>query len=156
MTDILLHPIAHVRNSRVTLVDDDWDEVISEIILDASFPAESLDGLTEFSHAEILFHFDQASDDKIAFSRHPRGNKDWPKVGVFAQRNKDRPNHIGLTIVKIIKCEGRSLFVAGLDAIDDTPVLDIKPVMQEFLPREEMRQPAWSHELMKDYWKKGK
>ena len=85
-------------------------------------------------------------------SRHPRENMDWPKVGLFAQRNKDRPNHIGSTIVRIIKREGRSLFVQGLDAVDGTPVLDIKPVMVEFLPREAVIQPEWSHELMKDYW----
>jgi tRNA-Thr(GGU) m(6)t(6)A37 methyltransferase TsaA len=154
MAEILLKPIGHVRNSRTMLDDDNWGGVISEIILDASFPAESLDGLTEFSHAEILFHFDQAADDKILFSRHPRGNKDWPKVGVFAQRNKDRPNHIGLTVVEIVKREGRSLFVKNLDAVEGTPVLDIKPIMREFLPHGEIRQPRWSRELMKNYWNK--
>ena len=84
--------------------------------------------------------------------RHPRGNRDWPEVGIFAQRNKDRPNHLGLTIVNVIKHDGRSLFVKGLDAINGTPVLDIKPVLAEFLPHEPIRQPDWSHELMKDYW----
>ena len=85
-------------------------------------------------------------------SRHPRGNKAWPKVGIFAQRNKDRPNHLGLTIVSIIKREGRTLFVKGLDAIGGTPVLDIKPVFAESLPRGAVRQPQWSHELVKEYW----
>ena len=154
MTDIILHPIAYVSNSRLTLDDDNWGDIISEIVLDASLPAESFDGLDTFSHAEILFHFDQVAEEKISFSRHPRGNKDWPKVGVFAQRNKDRPNHIGLTIARIIKHEGRSLFVAGLDAINGTPILDIKPVMVEFLPRGSIRQPDWSHELMQNYWNK--
>jgi len=59
---------------------------------------------------------------------------------------------LGATIVKIIKREGSQLFVQGLDAIDGTPVLDIKPVMKEFLPREEVRQPEWATELMKNYW----
>ena len=154
MKEIFLHPIAHVGNSRLTLDDDNWGDVISIITLDESLPAESLDGLETFSHVEILFYFDQVDEEKILMSRHPRGNKDWPKVGVFAQRNKDRPNHIGLTIARIIKREGRSLFVEGLDAIDGTPVFDIKPVMEEFLPREKIRQPDWSHDLMKDYWTK--
>ncbi len=88
----------------------------------------------------------------MPMSRHPRGNKDWPEVGIFAQRNKDRPNHIGLTVVNVVKREGRSLFVQGLDAVNGTPVLDIKPVFTEFLPRGPIRQPGWSHELMKKYW----
>ncbi len=118
-----------------------------------SLPEESLDGIETFSHAEIVFTFDQVADEKeFSLSRHPRGNKDWPKVGIFAQRNKDRPNHLGLTIVSIVKREGRSLLVKGLDAVNNTPVLDIKPVFAEFLPRETIRQPEWSHELMKDYW----
>lgn len=154
MTDIILRPIARITNSRLTLDDDNWGSIISEIILDESLLAESLDGLEDFSHVEILFYFDQVDQEKIIMSRHPRGNKDWPKVGVFAQRNKDRPNHIGLTIARILKREGRSLFVADLDAVDGTPILDIKPVMQEFLPREKIHQPEWSHELMKDYWNK--
>ncbi len=99
-------------------------------------------------------YFDQVAEEKILMSRHPRGNKDWPKVGVFAQRNKDRPNHVGLTIARIIKHEDRSLFVEGLDATHGTPVLDIKPVMAEFLPREPVYQPDWSHELMQNYWNK--
>ena len=154
MTDIILHPIAYVSNSRLTLDDDNWGDVTSEITLDESLPAESLDGLETFSHVEILFYFDQVADEKIIMSRHPRENKDWPKVGVFAQRNKDRPNHIGLTVVRIVKRDGRSLFVEGLDAVNGTPVFDIKPVVAEFLPREPIRQPDWSHDLMKNYWNK--
>ena len=152
MLDILFHPIAYVSNPRLTIDDDNWGGVISEITLDESLPMESLDGIETFSHVEILFYFDQVAEENIPMSRHPRGNKDWPQVGVFAQRNKDRPNHIGLTVARIIKHEGRSLFVEGLDAIDGTPVLDIKPVMAEFLPREPIRQPGWSRELMKNYW----
>jgi tRNA (adenine37-N6)-methyltransferase len=153
MSTITLTPIAHVHNVRRSLDDDRWGNIVSEIRLDESLPEESLDGIETFSHAEIIFYFVQAADEEnIPMSRHPRGNKDWPKVGIFAQRNKDRPNHLGLTIVSIVKREGRSLFVKGLDAVDGTPVVDIKPVFAEFLPRETILQPEWSHELMKDYW----
>jgi tRNA (Thr-GGU) A37 N-methylase len=59
-----------------------------------------------------------------------------------------------LTIARVIKCEGQCLFIEGLDAVDGTPVLDIKLVFGElFLPRETIRQPQWSQELMKEYWK---
>ena len=153
MSTITLTPIAHVHNVRRSLDDDRWGNIVSEIRLDESLLQESLDGIETFSHAEIIFYFDQVADEEnIPMSRHPRGNKNWPKVGIFAQRNKDRPNHLGLTIVSLVKREGRSLFVKGLDAVDGTPVFDIKPVFAEFLPREAIRQPQWSHELMKDYW----
>jgi tRNA (adenine37-N6)-methyltransferase len=153
MSTITLTPIAHIHNVRRNLDDDHWGNIVAEIRLDESLPQESLEGIETFSHAEIVFYFDQVSDvENIPMSRHPRGNKDWPKVGIFAQRNKDRPNHLGLTIVSIVKREGRSLFVKRLDAVDGTPVFDIKPVFAEFLPREAIRQPQWSHQLMKDYW----
>jgi len=105
-------------------------------------------------HAEVLFLFDQVDPSEIVTgARHPRNNPEWPAIGIFAQRGKNRPNRIGSTICRILRREGRRLFVAELDAIDGTPVLDIKPVMAEFLPREEVRQPSWSRELMSRYWK---
>jgi tRNA-Thr(GGU) m(6)t(6)A37 methyltransferase TsaA len=150
---IIVKPVAYVQNPRSSLEDDHWGSVISEIILENSFPEECLDGIETFSHVEILFYFDKISDKpRPLMSRHPRDNKDWPRVGIFAQRNKDRPNHIGLSIAKIIKREGRSLFVQGLDAVNGTPVIDIKPIMVEYLLREPVTQPEWSHELMKNYW----
>ena len=85
-------------------------------------------------------------------ARHPRDNPLWPKVGIFAQRGKNRPNRLGSCIARLVRREPRAILVAELDAIDGTPVLDIKPLMVEFLPREPVHQPPWSHELMRDYW----
>ena len=150
---ITLTPIGIVKNSRSQVEDDDWGVVVSEIVLHGAFGAEALQGIEDFSHAEILFYFHQVPDAKIETgARHPRNNPAWPKVGILAQRGKNRPNRLGLTTIKIIRREGVSLFVEGLDAIDGTPVLDIKPVMREFQPREEIRQPEWASELMKNYW----
>jgi len=107
-----------------------------------------------FSHLEIIFYFDKANQvNKVEGASYPRGNKEWPRVGIFAQRKKDRTNHLGLTTVKLISRKGKTITVQGLDADDSTPILDIKPVAKEFLPREEVRQPLWMTELMKDYWK---
>jgi tRNA (adenine37-N6)-methyltransferase len=145
--------IARVRSPRSGLDDDNWGAVVSRIELAAGFDAEALLGLEEFSHAEILFLFDRVEEAAVVRgARHPRGNSDWPKVGIFAQRAKDRPNRIGSTIVEVLGREDRALVVRGLDAIDGSPVLDIKPVMAEFLPRSALRQPAWSRELMREYW----
>lgn len=154
MADICISPIGVVHNSRLTLADDAWGGLVSEIRLDPALPEESLAGLEAFSHAEIIFQFHLVGENEIVVgARHPRENPLWPEVGIFAQRARLRPNRLGLTVVRILRRQGRSLFVEGLDAVDGTPVLDIKPVMQEFLPREEIRQPEWSRELMKDYWK---
>ena len=154
LPDIPISPIGEVRNTRRTPEEDDWGGLVSEIVLDPALPEESLDGLEAFTHAEIIFQFHLVGEEQIVTgARHPRENPLWPKVGIFAQRARLRPNRLGLTMVRILRREGNSLFVEGLDAVNGTPVLDIKPVMQEFLPRGPFHQPDWSHELMKDYWK---
>jgi tRNA-Thr(GGU) m(6)t(6)A37 methyltransferase TsaA len=151
---IELEPIAFVRGGRSDVRDDFWGDAVTVVELVPTIPAESLEGIEEFSHAEILFVFDRLREtDAVRGARHPRGNVNWPRVGIFAQRAKARPNRIGATIVRIVARDGGRLHVAGLDALDGTPVVDIKPVLMEFLPREPVRQPAWSHELMRDYWK---
>ena len=79
-------------------------------------------------NVEVLFHFDRADPAKVVTgARHPRNNRDWPAVGIFAQRGKGRPNRIGSTVCRIVGVTGSSLRVAELDAIDGTPVLDLKP-----------------------------
>ncbi|HVY95295.1 MAG TPA: SAM-dependent methyltransferase [Bryobacteraceae bacterium] len=147
-------PVGIVLSSVATPVDDIWGGLVSRIDLDTSrFTPDSLAGLDAFSHVEIIFAFHQVPESKIeTTARHPRNRTDWPKVGIFAQRGKNRPNRIGVTICKLKSVDGTSLSVEGLDAIDGTPVLDIKPYMREFAPREETRQPAWSTELMAAYW----
>jgi tRNA-Thr(GGU) m(6)t(6)A37 methyltransferase TsaA len=153
---ITLEAIGYVRSTRRDLLDDHWGSVVSTIELAPEFTPEALAGLEEFSHAEVIFHFDRVAAAEVERgARHPRGNPRWPRVGILAQRAKDRPNRLGSTIVEILGSDGRVLTVAGLDAVDGTPVLDIKPVMVEFLPRTTVRQPSWSHELMREYWKAG-
>jgi tRNA-Thr(GGU) m(6)t(6)A37 methyltransferase TsaA len=153
VVEMIVTPIGFVRATRQTPEDDNWGGTESAIVLADDLPEDALVGLGAFSHAEILFVFHQVDPAKVVTgARHPRNNPDWPKVGIFAQRGKNRPNCLGLTTVRILGVAGRVLRVAELDAIDGTPVLDIKPVMAEFLPRGSIRQPDWSHELMRDYW----
>ncbi|KTE31412.1 MULTISPECIES: SAM-dependent methyltransferase [unclassified Sphingopyxis] len=151
-----LFPIGHVRGGRTEAVDDDWGASRAAIVLDPGrFTPDALAGLSDFSHAEVIFVFDQVPAEKIETgARHPRGRTDWPLVGIFAQRGKNRPNRLGLTTCRIVGVEGLTVEVEGLDAIDGSPVLDIKPVMREFLPRDTIDQPEWSHALMADYWAK--
>lgn len=144
--------VGFVRSSRGEPDDDSWDDEISRIEMISPFDARSLKGLESFSHCIVVYVFDRAGWDDSRMSRHPRGNKDWPEVGIFAQRAKDRPNRLGVTVCRILEVTGQEVRVAGLDAIDGTPVVDIKPWMDEFGPRGEVSQPRWASELMKDYW----
>ena len=147
-------PIATVRSPIREAIDDVWGGVECRIELDAArFTAESLMGLDQFSHVEIVFVFDRVADSEISSgARHPRGRTDWPKVGIFAQRAKNRPNRIGVTVCRLVSVEGLAIVVEGFDAIDGTPVLDIKPYMREFAPRAPISQPSWATELMERYW----
>jgi len=151
---IALTPIGHVHSSRTTPVDDQWDAETSVIDLDlARFTPDALLSLDQFSHVEVIywFHHPEAAQPNLG-ARRPRGRADWPLVGIFAQRAKNRPNRLGLTVCKIVKVEGVTLTVSGLDAIDGTPVLDLKPWMKGFAPRGPVHEPSWSKELMADYW----
>ena len=151
---IEMQPVGVVHGGRTEAIDDDWGKSRARIELDpARFTADALAGLDAFSHAEIVFVFNKVTDAEIEYgARHPRGRKDWPKVGIFAQRGKNRPNRIGLCTVRIVGVDGLTLEVEGLDAIDGTPILDIKPAMRGFLPRAQVREPDWAGEIMQDYW----
>jgi tRNA (Thr-GGU) A37 N-methylase len=153
-TQIVLTSIGTVRSTRAEAIDDDWDSVESHVVLDSSlFGAEATASLADFSHVEVVYHFDRVPDSEIQTgARHPRGRTDWPRVGILAQRGKGRPNRIGVTICRLLSVDGLTLRVQGLDAIDGTPVLDIKPVMKGFLPRGDVREPEWAAELMRGYW----
>ena len=150
---ITLNLIGVAYNDRKEVEDDYWGEVTSKIVLDDSLPEEAFNEIESFSHLEIIFYFHQVQKNKIVTgARHPRNDTSLPKVGIFAQRGKNRPNQLGLTTVKVIERKGRELIVSGLDCINETPILDIKPVMQEFLPKDPISQPEWTHEIMKNYW----
>ncbi|MGH6872357.1 MAG: SAM-dependent methyltransferase [Rhizomicrobium sp.] len=152
--DIVLQPIGFVRSGRDAPIDDAWDSIPASIALDpARFTPEALAGIGGFSHVEVIFQFDRVAESGIQTGgRRPRGRADWPLVGIFAQRAKNRPNRLGLCTCRLVRVEGLSLHVQGLDAIDGTPVLDIKPVMRGFLPRGEIREPDWAQEIMREYW----
>jgi len=154
MATFEVRPIGVVRSPRKDLADDFWGKVDAEIVLAEDLPDEALAGLADFSHVEVIFLMDRVDPAKVETgARHPRERMDWPMVGIFAQRGKARPNRIGLTRGTIQKVDGRALTVRGLDAMDGTPVLDIKPWMKEFAPIGATRQPAWATELMADYYK---
>lgn len=154
---LMLEPVGFVEGGRIEPDDDDWEGVEAVIALDETrFGPEALWGLDSFSHVEVIYAFHKADPEKIVTgARHPRGRTDWPKVGIFAQRGHSRPNHLGVTMAHVVQVDGTRLTVRGLDAIDGTPVLDLKPVLSGFQPRGAFREPDWAREIMADYWKKG-
>ena len=154
LTPISMVPLGVVRSSRKEPTDDYWGGVESIIEFDAErFTSQSLAGLEAFSHVEVVFvfHLYREEDAEVA-SRRPRGRADWPSMGVFAQRNKHRPNRIGVSRARLVAVEETRIRVEGLDAVDGTPVLDVKPYFLAFGPRGEIAEPPWVAELMRDYY----
>ena len=152
---IEIRPIGFVHSDRKDAVDDNWGSVHSYIELADDIPTESIDGLLDFSHVEIIYHFHKVQPESIIVkSEHPRENPEYPKVGIFAQRKKARPNRLGLTVAHLDSIDGRKIYLSRFDGIDGTPVIDIKPLYIEYLPADPaaIKQPPWVTELMKQYW----
>ncbi len=152
MTGLKLEAIGTVRSPIKEGVDEGWGDVVSQIDIREEF-AHGLRGLEAFSHIDVIFLMHQSSfnaaDDLV---RRPRGRADMPQLGIFAQRAKHRPNPIGLTTVRLLSIEGYTLTVRGLDAIDGSPVLDIKPYFPPFDLAEDATVPEWVGKLMEGYF----
>lgn len=143
VAETALMAIGQVRNQVLKPIHHGWDEIVSEIILDPSL-SPALDGIEEFSHLTVLFWLHQVTAQERRLRKiHPKDRQDLPLVGVLATRTQYRPNPIGLTVVKLLERRGNVLKVQGLDAINGTPVLDLKPWIPERISPEEVRMPAW-------------
>jgi tRNA (adenine37-N6)-methyltransferase len=145
--------VGWVRSPRREPRDDDWGPVRASIELAPGYGPEAVRGLEAFSHLVVVYLFDRVDPATVVRgTRRPRGNPAWPEVGIFAQRGKDRPNRLGVSVCELVDLAATTLTLAGLDALDATPVLDIKPYLEEFGPRGPRRQPEWSHEVMARYY----
>lgn len=152
MHEITFTPIGYVSSSVTERMDEHWGDIHSKILLHPEF-AGALRGLEGFSHAIIVTYLHQAhyEHDKH-LQRRPRNLATMPKVGIFAQRAKNRPNPIGITAVEILNVGHDWLEIKGLDAIHDTPILDIKPYYPQYDRIENARIPEWVERLMKNYF----
>ncbi|HCT75528.1 MAG TPA: tRNA (N6-threonylcarbamoyladenosine(37)-N6)-methyltransferase TrmO [Micromonosporaceae bacterium] len=146
--------LAHVVGGRIEPTDDHWGGMQSIIRLDDSrFTSAATAGLEAFSHLEVVFRFHLTDPTDLNLgARRPRDNPAWPEVGIFGHRNMRRLNWLGVSRCRLIKVDGLDLHVEDLDAVDGTPVLDIKPWFAEFGPRGPVHQPAWTTEMLKDYF----
>lgn len=151
MEQIVMQPIGLVHNAVEGKKHTDWGKDVSVIRLKEEYKGGLL-GMENFSHAIILFYLDKAKFiPEKHLQRHPQNRDDMPKVGIFSQRTKDRPNTIGMTSVAILSVDETSLTVQGLDAIDGTPVLDIKPYYPVY-DKKDASVPEWVDRLMEHYF----
>jgi tRNA-Thr(GGU) m(6)t(6)A37 methyltransferase TsaA len=140
-------PIAVVRNRVKEPRMGGWESVESRIVVRESL-AGALDGLEGFSHLMVIFWCHLVTEEaRVATHIHPRGDPELPVQGVFATRTQLRPNPIGLSIVPLLSREGNVLRVRGLDAINGTPVLDVKPYVANYDSLPEATMPAWVEAL---------
>ena len=150
---ITCNPIGTVKCAVNEMSQGGWSKVDSEIHLEPGL-AGGLQGLEGFSHVIVVYFLDRAQgfDSAQQLMRKPRGREDMQAVGVFAQRTKYRPNPLGITAVQLTGIAGNVLKVRGLDALDSTPVLDIKPYMPPFDRMEDVRMPPWVGAFMDGYF----
>ncbi len=147
-----LNSIGKVRNDIADQKDNKWGADVSNIFINEELQA-GLVGLSDFSHLIVVYYLDKACfNSELHLVRRPQGRDDMPMVGIFSQRAKDRPNPIGITAVEIISVDGNVITVRGLDAIDNTPVLDIKPYYPMYDCRNNAIVPKWVKNLMETYF----
>lgn len=149
---IEFNSIGVVKNSVTEKKDNNWGVDCSEIIINPELK-EGLTGLKDFTHIIVVYNLHEASFNKETdLLRRPRGREDMPLIGIFSQRAKDRPNPIGITAVEIIDVYDNIIKVIGLDAIDGTPVLDIKPYFPVYDKKDDANVPEWVDRLMDNYF----
>ncbi len=152
MNRIALKVIGYVRSHIKEQTDEKWGDVESRIVLLPEY-CEGLQGIEQFSHALIVTFLHEARFEPSAhLIRRPRGLASMPEVGIFAQRAKDRPNPLGVTAVSIVGIEPGVLVVRELDAIDGTPVVDVKPYYPVYDRVMMATVPDWVDRLMDGYF----
>jgi tRNA-Thr(GGU) m(6)t(6)A37 methyltransferase TsaA len=123
------------------------NQAVSELVINTGLDS-ILDGIDDFSHLMVLYWAHLVPDEKRSVTRvHPLGSKDFPLVGVFATHSPVRPNSILVTVVRLIARHGNTLKVAGLDALDGSPILDIKPYLPDHQDPRDVRMPDWMRKM---------
>lgn len=144
MKKITLTPIGIVRNNVKQSRFGSFKNVVSEIVVDKKF-TDALNGIEDYSHVIIVFWMDKIKSHVI--THRPQGNPDVPIVGIFSCRCPQRPNPIAMTTVKVLGRKGNKLKVKGLDIIDGTPVIDIKPYWPVYDEVKVAKIPKWVNKL---------
>jgi len=138
-----LKAIGMVRNEIKQPIRHGWREIVSDIVINPGL-TEALDRLEEFSHIIVLYWMHQLpAGRQLSLKVHPMGKTELPLVGRFATRSPNRPNPVGQATVRLLERRGNILKVKGLDAIDGTPVIDIKPYIPGYDSASDAKAPPW-------------
>jgi tRNA-Thr(GGU) m(6)t(6)A37 methyltransferase TsaA len=121
---------------------------ISTIAVDKDM-TDILDGIDAYSHLLVLYWAHETTEESRALKQvHPMGRKEIPKTGIFCTCSPARPNPVLVCVVRLIRKNGNLLDVYDLDAIDGSPVIDIKPYVKEWYPQEDVMIPRWMQRLV--------
>lgn len=144
LPEITLRPIGVVSNGKTEPPKDGWDDVVSRVVIRPELE-DALLGLDGWSHVIVLFWPHLVPDDMRGSKHqlHPRDDPENPLQGVLATRAQIRFNPILSTAVRLLEVKGNVLKVRGLDALDGTPVLDVKPYIPRFDSVPDATMPEW-------------
>ncbi len=141
---IEIKPLGVAKNEITQSMVSRWDNVVTEIVIDKNY-TKGLDGIEDYSHVIVIYWFDKEGECHI--KHHPQGNKNAPFVGIFACRCPQRPNPIGISTVKLVERKGNVIKVKGLDILNGTPILDIKPYSPQYDEVKRYKVPDWIYKL---------
>lgn len=144
MKKISIKPIGFVKNKVREPRFGNFAEEVSEIILNKKFD-KALEGIDDYSHIIVVYWMDRVKN--YVLQHRPQGNLQVPIVGIFACRCPQRPNPIGITTVKLLRRKGNKIKVKGLDVLDGTPIIDIKPYWPQYDKVEKEKIPSWVNKL---------
>jgi len=144
MEEINLKPIGVAKNSESKSRFGSFEDVVSEIIVDEKF-TDALNGIEDYSHVIVVYWMDKVKDYVI--THRPQGNPEVPIIGIFACRCPPRPNPIGVTTVKLVERTENRIKVKGLDILDGTPIIDIKPYWPVYDNVKNGKIPDWVDKL---------
>lgn len=142
---IRLKPLGLARNGIAKPMLPGWKDIVTEIVIDKKY-AKGLDGIEGYSHVIVLYWMDKEKECHL--KHHPQGRADVPFVGIFACRCPQRPNRIALSTVVLLERIGNTIKVKGLDIVDGTPILDIKPYTPHYDWVEKANVPEWVNKLI--------
>lgn len=122
-----------------------WENVVTEIVINKKYEG-GLDGIEDYSHVIVVYWMDKEAECHLR--HHPQGRTNVPYVGIFACRCPQRPNPIAISTVKLLSRKGNIIKVKGLDILDGTPILDIKPYTPQYDQISKAKVPAWINKLV--------
>lgn len=142
---IKLKPLGKAQNSVDKPALPGWKDIVTEIVIDKRY-TKGLDGIENYSHVIVVYWMDK--EEECHLLHHPQGRQDVPYVGIFACRCPQRPNRIAISTVKLLSRDGNTLKVKGLDIVNGTPIIDIKPYTPQYDRVEKAKVPAWVKRLV--------